>query len=327
MCMVVIGGITRLTGSGLSMVQWNLLMGAIPPLSETDWQESFELYKQFPEYRLLNEGMTLEEYQFIFFWEYLHRMWGRLMGLAFILPFAAFLYLKIIPQKYLKDLVFILLLGGFQGFMGWFMVKSGLVDQPAVSQYRLTAHLVLALALMAYVYIVAFRVRCDQQLHPLRTGQGIRKWIALLLGAIGLQVVFGGFMAGLKASLFYPSYPHMGTSWVPDNLFHHEPVWRNLFENPATINFIHRHFPWVIVLLAVVCFLQVRRNIVVKAVLQKEMLVLSLVIVLQITLGIIALTQSIGKIPVTWGVLHQVMGIVLFMVALHTWLKAKRLLS
>jgi len=204
--MVAIGGITRLTHSGLSMVDWKPLMGAIPPISEVEWQTSFELYQQFPEYQEVNYDKSLEEYKQIFFWEYLHRLWGRLMGLVFIIPFLVFLKKKYLPPPWFKRFIWILIGGGLVGGLGWFMVVSGLKDKPAVSHYRLAIHLIAAFSLLIYIYwqtlLVKYEPRTDSK-------DAVSKWPIWLIGLVVVQIIYGAFVAGMKAGLIHNTFPLM----------------------------------------------------------------------------------------------------------------------
>ncbi len=237
--MVVLGGVTRLTGSGLSMVDWDPVMGAVPPLSFADWQHAFDQYKQFPEYRLKNHGMSLAEFQVIYAFEYAHRMLGRFIGLAFFLPLAYFALRRQIPAGMGSRLVTLLLLGGAQGFLGWFMVESGLSDVPHVSHYRLTAHLLLAVAIYAVMTWTAFSL-----LQPgarAAPGSGLlRRLGGLMLVLVFVTLGSGGLVAGLKAGLSYNTFPLMAESLVPEGLFNLTPWWSNFFDNGTLVQFDHR---------------------------------------------------------------------------------------
>ncbi|WP_328703046.1 COX15/CtaA family protein [Arenibaculum pallidiluteum] len=239
--MAVIGAVTRLTESGLSMVEWRPLIGILPPLSEAEWQRVFELYKQFPEYRLRNAGMTIEQFRGIFFWEWFHRLWGQLIGFVFLLPFLWFWLTRRIPKGLMPRLAGLFVLGGFQGLVGWFMVLSGLVDRPSVSHYRLAMHLSMAFL----IYVLLLRVALDL-LDPASGGHraapagSLRRHARAASAAVAVTVVWGAFTAGLDAGLVYPTWPLMGGRLVPAEAWDLAPTWSNLFENHATVQFAHR---------------------------------------------------------------------------------------
>ena len=238
--MVIIGGITRLTQSGLSMVEWNLISGTIPPLNEAEWQETFAKYQQFPEYQKVNKGMQLAEFKMIFFWEYLHRLLGRIIGIVFIVPFVYFLFRNWFNTKQKKQLFFLLVLGGFQGFLGWFMVKSGLVDMPYVSHFRLALHLLAAFGVMCYIYwlILSFNNIKSYRLPVLNK---LSKWyITILL----IQIVYGAFVAGLKAGYYLEN-----TDSYLKNIFGYSVRGNgdfDLLNNAIDIQAFHRIFAWIV---------------------------------------------------------------------------------
>jgi cytochrome c oxidase assembly protein subunit 15 len=238
LAMVLIGGITRLTESGLSIVEWQPLVGTIPPLSDADWQALFQKYQTSPQFKQVNRGMTLGEFKSIFWWEYIHRLWGRLIGLVFALPFLWFLARRQIAGALVWKLGGIFALGAAQGAMGWYMVASGLVDRPEVSQYRLTAHLGLALLIYALLLWTAWNLR------GARLGDAapaaMRRGAAGLLILVTVAVLAGGFVAGLDAGLLYNTFPLMEGRLVPPDYLATEPWWRDVFENRATVQFHHR---------------------------------------------------------------------------------------
>ncbi len=242
--MAVIGAVTRLTESGLSMVEWKPLIGAIPPLSEAEWHRVFDLYKQTPEFQHKTGWMQLEDFKKIFFWEWLHRLWGRVIGLVYALPLLWFWVRGQIPQGYKSKLLFILLLGAGQGFMGWYMVMSGLVDRPDVSHFRLAAHLMLALLIYAALLWIAFDLKGRDKIScsfcQLRHG-----WIALAF--IGVTIVWGAFVAGLDGGMVYNTWPKMDAHWIP-------PEVTGLFavtHDPAAVQFVHR---WIAVFTGIIVF-------------------------------------------------------------------------
>ena len=240
--MVVVGGVTRLTGSGLSMVRWHPVSGVLAPVGEDAWQREFDAYRASPEYRIVNRGMSLAEFKRIFWMEYAHRMLGRGIGIAFLVPFLFFLAMRAIPRGMVPRLAGVFFLGGAQGVLGWYMVRSGLVDEPRVSQYRLAAH--LSLAVVIYVYLLAIAL----QVFDARGSKGDAAHRRGPLGRLALAaavsvfvtLVMGAFVAGLKAGYLYPTFPKMGGFWVPPGMFEASPWWSNFFENPVTAQFTHR---------------------------------------------------------------------------------------
>jgi len=238
---VVVGGVTRLTRSGLSIVEWQPLVGAIPPLSEADWQALFAKYRETPEFRLVNFAMTLEGFKRIFWWEYAHRLLGRLIGVVFLLPFLYFLLRRKLDAALAWKLAGIFVLGGAQGALGWYMVKSGLVDDPRVSHFRLTAHLGLALAIFSAQLWLALQV-----FSP-RTDFG--RLAAALPFLVLAMALSGGMVAGLRAGYAYNSFPLMNGHLVPPEILMLEPWWRNFAYNMATVQFVHRAFFWALLVL------------------------------------------------------------------------------
>ncbi len=240
--MVVLGGVTRLTGSGLSMVRWHPVSGVLPPLGAEAWQREFEAYRASPEYRLVNRGMSLAEFKRIFRMEYAHRMLGRGVGIAFLVPFLVFLAMRAIPRGMAPRLAGVFVLGGVQGVLGWYMVRSGLVDEPRVSQYRLAAHLSLAVVIYVCLLALALRVlgsRGAERAIAHRRGPVERLALAAVVSVFA-TIVMGAFVAGLKAGYLYPTFPKMGGHWVPPGMFEASPWWSNFFENPVTAQFSHR---------------------------------------------------------------------------------------
>ena len=238
--LVVVGGVTRLTGSGLSMVRWHPVSGVLPPMSEDAWQRELDAYRASPEYRLVNRGMSLAQFKRIFWMEYAHRMLGRAVGVAFLVPFVVFLAMRAIPGAMIPRLAGVFVLGGAQGLLGWYMVKSGLIDEPRVSQYRLAAH--LSLAVLIYIYLFALALRMlDAGGSQQRDTARLARRVTLAAGVtVFLTLVMGAFVAGLKAGHIYPTFPKMGGFWAPPGMFETSPWWKNFFENPVTAQFTHR---------------------------------------------------------------------------------------
>ena len=299
--MVVIGGITRLTHSGLSMVDWKPITGVIPPLNEADWQTEFDAYKQFPEFQKLNYDFTLEDFKSILWWEFIHRVLGRVIGIVFIVPFIFFLIRKVFNKTWVIRLTFLFLLGGLQGVIGWFMVKSGLVDNPDVSHYRLAIHFMAALTV--YSYIVWLFLLMDRPPQK-DSNRSIKTWSVAMLVLTALQLIYGTFVAGLQAGLFYNTWPMMDGSLmspaVSQNIGNLGIM--ALFEDPTTIQFIHRMLPYLLLGCLVILWQKTKYN----PLLFKATKLLSLFWGIQVVLGIITL---VTQVPVTMGVLHQLGGV------------------
>jgi cytochrome c oxidase assembly protein subunit 15 len=243
---LVVGGVTRLTHSGLSIVEWQPLVGTLPPLDAQQWQEVFEKYQRTPEFQKVNHAMSLAEFKTIFWWEYVHRLLGRSIGVVFLVPFLYFLARGRIPRNQILPVAGIFLLGGLQGAMGWYMVKSGLVDDPRVSQYRLTAHLGLAFIIFAAMFWVALGLLAQREPagEPrLRAVQRLAAWSAAL---IFLMTLSGGLVAGLRAGLAYNTFPLMNGHFVPPEILLLKPLWLNFFNNMATVQFDHRMIAWLL---------------------------------------------------------------------------------
>lgn len=306
--MVVIGGITRITGSGLSMVSWSVISGAIPPLSEAQWMETFEEYKKFPEYRKLNYNMTLSGFKNIFWWEYFHRLLGRIIGIVFILPFIYFLIRKSFSPGVLKGLLFILLLGMCQGLMGWIMVKSGLQDNPHVSHYPLAMHLSLALLLIGSILWLIFKINlatANEQPKIKKSGPGIPILPVVCISLLFVQIILGAFVAGLKAGYSYNTYPLMNDEFLPANVLSYSA---NIFENGVFIQFIHRWFAWLVTAAVFILWLKSRQQ----HFPQDGRLYANLMLwvcLLQVSTGIATL---VWRVPLFMGVIHQLLAVVLF---------------
>lgn len=311
--MVIIGGITRLTHSGLSMVEWKLIGGTIPPLNETEWQEIFAKYQQFPEYQKINKGMTLSEFKSIFFWEYLHRLLGRLIGMVFIIPFIIFWFKKWFNNQQKKQLLVLLALGGLQGFLGWFMVKSGLVDRPSVSHFRLAIHLVAAFAVMCYIYWLILSFNEVKKY----SGTKIFKWGKWFIGILLIQIIYGAFVAGLKAGYLLQTNESYLKNVVGYSFRNNSDV--DLFNNPFDIQFIHRVFAWVVCIFAIVIYKKTRNSKL--AGIGNIVLVL---VVIQITLGIATLLL---RVQLSFAIIHQFVAIVLLLSAIKLQYLSSRALK
>ena len=310
--MVILGGVTRLTGSGLSMVEWDPIFGIVPPLDEQSWNEAFGLYKHSPEYQKINIGMDLQGFKAIYWFEYTHRVLGRTIGIAFLLPLLFFLAKGWINRSLLPKLITMFVLGGLQGLLGWYMVKSGLVDNPHVSQYRLTAHLGLAVIIYAFMFRVALDLWYGKT--PSRvSGAGLRRLTALLGTLVFITILSGGFVAGLKAGFAYNTFPLMDGHWVPQAMFMQEPLWRNFFENIATVQFDHRLLATLVFTFVAVLWLATLRQPVPGQV-RFGLHAIMAAAVLQVGLGISTLLL---QVPVTLAALHQAGALLLFTAVMH----------
>ncbi|MGH8864433.1 MAG: COX15/CtaA family protein [Burkholderiales bacterium] len=310
--MVVVGGVTRLTHSGLSMVEWKPLVGAIPPLSQADWEEVFLKYQATPEYLRVNKGMALDEFKGIFWWEYFHRLIGRAIGIAFFLPFLYFLLRRKIDRPLALKLAGIFVLGGLQGALGWYMVKSGLVDNPRVSQYRLTAHLGLALAIYAAMLWTALGLLKPGHAAANEPRLRLGRYALALAALIFLMALSGGFVAGIRAGFAYNTFPLMNGHFVPPEIFMLEPWWLNLFKNMATVQFNHRMIAWLLMLLVPAFWLAAWRiPMPPRARLATHLLFA--VLAVQVTLGIATLLLMV---PVPLAAAHQGGAVLLLTAAL-----------
>jgi len=311
--MVVIGGITRLTGSGLSMVEWQPIMGAIPPLNEIEWQRVFQLYQSSPEFEKVNFGMDLSAFKEIFFWEWLHRLLGRFIGVLYAVPFLVFLLFGKIPKIYLPSFFGFFLLGGAQGLMGWYMVQSGLVDDPAVSHFRLAAHLGLAILIYALMFNMALRLSLplSDNAAPLTP---LRPMVTRCLIALGITMLWGAFVAGLDAGLIYNEFPMMGEYPWPQEALEQHPLWLNPLTNPATVQFIHRVLAMISGLMIIGLSLH-SRNFVLTPRVRRAFTACGVMVAIQITLGIITL---LTQVQLHVAVSHQAGALILLTLLLWT---------
>jgi cytochrome c oxidase assembly protein subunit 15 len=299
--MVVVGGATRLTDSGLSITEWQPILGAIPPLTEADWQDAFSKYMQIPEYHLINKGMSLGEFKLIFWWEWAHRFLGRFIGVAFALPLLFFLAKGWLSRRLASRFAGVLLLGAVQGLVGWCMVKSGLVDRVDVSQYRLALHLTVAITILGLLIWLLLDLGAAPQLVTATVPAAARVLAIGLLAVIVLQIVLGAFVAGLKAGLTYNTWPLMDGKFIPVGLGSMSPWYENLFENITTVQFNHRMVAYIVCLVAAA-------NAIVVAILPVEggarrlALLLVAAVFAQAALGILTL---LFVVPLPLGLAHQ----------------------
>jgi heme a synthase len=310
--LIVVGGVTRLTHSGLSITEWQPIVGTLPPLTDADWADVFAKYRATPEYRQVNSDMSLEAFKSIFWWEYAHRLLGRTIGVTFLLPYLWFLVRRRIPRGYAGALFAIFVLGGLQGALGWYMVQSGLVDDPRVSHLRLTAHLGLAFLIFGAMFWIALSL---SRAGMFGGGNGaLRRFAALLAGLVYLMVLAGGLVAGIRAGFAYNTFPSMNGYWVPPEILMVDPWYRNFTDNMATVQFDHRLIGWALALL--VPWFAWRVHVTPRAGPQPRraaLLLLGLVAV-QIALGISTLLLSV---PLPLAAAHQAGAVLVFAAALN----------
>ena len=299
--MIVIGGATRLTGSGLSIVDWKLISGILPPLNTAAWIKSFEAYQQSPEYQKITYGMTLGHYQQIFWLEYVHRLWGRLIGLIFLIPIIKIAFHPLLRRLYLLKIMALWGLIGIQGIIGWYMVKSGLIKEPHVSHYRLALHLMLGFITFGLTLYFGLKIRFEESPLPRRLlpwSQHLSHGLLFIL--LMITIFYGALVAGLKAGLIYNTFPTMDGRWVPYEIFTHQPLWRDLIDNPATIQWIHRCLALTMtVVTSTFCWFN-RQDF--------ACLWLLVGIGVQVTLGILTL---LFHVPLYFALLHQIMALIL----------------
>lgn len=312
---IILGGITRLTGSGLSITKWDIVTGTIPPLTEESWQKEFNLYQQTPQYHKINKGMNIDEFKFIFFWEYIHRLWARSMGFVFLIPLIYFIAKGLISRELGKKLGKVFLLATLVASVGWIMVASGLINRPWVNAYKLSFHLILAVILFIYLLWIIFSVYIDES-AALKYSVLKNQLISLCV-LLFIQIFLGGMMSGMKAGLMYNSWPTIGGKFIPELLLNinnwdsHNLVYydRNVFM-PTLIQFLHRNVAYIIfiwgVFISIKLFLNNKSILLTRA----AYMFISLLIC-QVLLGILTLINCIGKVPLLLGVLHQSFAILL----------------
>jgi heme a synthase len=317
---VILGGVTRLTGSGLSITEWNVITGVIPPLNEDAWLHEFEKYKQTPQYQLLNIDFQLSDFKFIFFWEWLHRLWARFIGVVFIIGFIYLLAKRYLKAEMVRPLLILFLLGALQGAVGWIMVASGLTgDAVYVKPTRLALHFIFAMVLIAYAFWFFLILVVPK--NDLVASQRIRSFSGWLLLLTTIQLIFGALMAGHKAATAAPTWPDINGSMLPESTFNHVPFLLNFIDNKITIHFVHRNLGYLIFILACVLSWKLYTFKTTSQTFNKIKAIPLLLVILQVVLGILSVVTSPGIVPNHWGAfdwfaqLHQVVGM-LFTLAL-----------
>ncbi|MGB0390660.1 MAG: COX15/CtaA family protein [Salibacteraceae bacterium] len=308
--MTAIGGITRLTESGLSMVNWNLFMGAVPPLSEEAWQKTFEEYQKFPEYKTTHNHFSLEDFKGIFFWEYIHRLFGRLIGVVFLIPFFIFLKRGLLKGKLLKQLLFLLTMGAFQGFLGWYMVSSGLIHEPRVSHFRLAAHLSTAFFTISYSLWIALGL-WQANSEPVIADSTTKRITFITVAILCIQIVFGAFVAGKDAGMIHNFWPNMNPGeFISSEVFNGNNLLDTLINNPSGIQFTHRYLAYVVSILII--YLWFRSKSKTDHITSSKFLFASIIVCIQFTLGILTL---LFHVPLIVALLHQ-LGALLLLLAM-----------
>ena len=315
----IIGGVTRITGSGLSITKWEIITGTLPPLNQASWESEFELYKATPQFEKINKNMTLKEFKFIYFWEYLHRLWARVMGIVFLIPFLFFLFKKMLHPALIRRLIILIFLTVIAASFGWIMVASGLIERPWVNAYKLSLHLSLACIVFVYLWWIILKESMDQSLRILNIG--LRRFSLLIFILVCIQIFFGGMMSGMKAGLFYPTWPDMNGVFLPDIIFNSSSWTLENFNEydkngfmPALVQVLHRFTAYGIVILSVI-FLYKLFNEVQKFRARLAGSTFAFVLMLQVIIGVLTLINCISIVPVFLGVLHQGIGIILLGVA------------
>ncbi len=304
-CMVVIGGITRLTGSGLSITEWKPIMGTLPPLNEADWQIAFQKYKEIPQFQKINYDFNLSDFKSIFWWEYIHRLFGRLIGIVFIVPFIWFFAKGRFEKSTLRKVLFLFLLGGLQGFLGWFMVKSGLAERTSVSHIRLAIHLITAF--ITFGFTLYFALELADKSKPMYSSR-LNKLVKTLFFFVIIQIIYGAFVAGMHAGKIYNTFPLMNGKLIPDGVVNMSPAWLNFFENQGTVQFMHRTFAYLIVLLTITLFVLASKV----QVDSKQSLAIRILLVavsVQFLLGVFTLLTGVNFLL---AIIHQAAAFFLF---------------
>ncbi|MBS1664258.1 MAG: COX15/CtaA family protein [Bacteroidetes bacterium] len=315
---VILGGITRLTGSGLSITEWNVVTGAVPPLNTAQWEAEFAKYKATPQYQILNSDFTLSNFKFIFFWEWFHRFWARLVGVVFLVGFVWLAAKNKIRSWMVKPLVILFLLGALQGAIGWIMVASGLTgDAIYVKPTKLAMHFVFALGLIVYAFWFALQLSVPENARIKGSGAvlSLRRWTWVIIGLLFVQLLYGALMAGHKAATVAPTWPTINGSWIPESLFTQKPLLQDLAGNKITVHFIHRSLAYLLLVLVVVWSAKAVRLPGQTPAFRRYRWLPLLVILLQVVLGICSLLASPGIIPQQWvafdwlAQFHQVTGL------------------
>ena len=311
MIQVLLGGITRLTGSGLSITEWAPIMGTIPPLNNEDWLLAFHKYQLTPQYQFLNSDFTLSEFKYIFFWEWFHRLWARLLGIVFLIPFVFFLVKKWFTKDMTRPMIILFLLGAMQGLVGWIMVASGLKgDRVSVDHYNLTAHFISALILLCYTLWFALTLLFNE--NKKTYAPKFRRYTLVVLVVLGIQLFYGAFMAGLHAALVANTWPGVNGQFLPTFLFSENSWLYDISSQRINVQWIHRGLAYILAILLIIWWWKARKTTELQP-LSRYAIVPFILVLVQIVLGILTVLNSTTNIPVTWAVLHQFNGMLLLM--------------
>ncbi len=326
---IFLGGVTRLTGSGLSITKWDIVTGIKYPFSESEWDIHFNLYKKTPQYLKINSGINLTEFKYIFFWEYFHRLWARLMGFVFVIPFIIFLLKRVLPKSLIIDLLVVILLASLVASLGWIMVASGLVNRPWVNAYKLSFHLLAAVALLSYLLWTIWKYRISGSSFTMIQSSFTYGMIVLIPIMLIIQVGLGGVMAGMKAALVAPTWPDINGVWIPEeikSIGNYSDYLFNEYELNASsgiiMHFLHRGLAYVIAVLSLILFvlsyklgdLRVFRN----------SFIIFILVIMQLILGVLTILGSVGQIPIWFAVSHQLLGIGLYSMSIYNLFGVKR---
>lgn len=317
---IFIGGVTRITGSGLSITKWEIITGTLPPLNSADWEEAFGLYKETPQYKKINAGMSMSDFKFIYFWEYFHRLWARIMGLVFLFPFLFFIWKKWIDKWMIRQLCFVIFWAMMAALFGWIMVASGLTERPWVNAYKLSLHLGIALTTLSFLVWGTFRA-FDYNNKGINSTVLYKLSLFFLLALI-LQIFFGAVVSGMRAALYYPTWPDLNGQYLPDVLYD-KKAWRleNIVEYdkdtlmPALIHVLHRNFGYIVYAFGIYLAIKIFKYPLRKY-FYRPAIALVVLLNLQVLLGIMTLVSSKASIPVSFGVMHQAVAIGLLVLAL-----------
>jgi len=314
---IILGGITRLSGSGLSITEWNLITGALPPLNEQQWLTEFDKYKQTPQFHLINFDFTLKDFKFIFFWEWMHRLWARLIGFVFLIPFIIFIIQRRFKQSMIRPMIILFLLGALQGAVGWIMVVSGLTgDAVYVEPAKLALHFIFAIGLLCYTFWFALQLMVPKEKIVINTS--LRKLTWTILAFVFLQLIYGALMAGNKAATAAPTWPDINGSFIPPHMLASSDGYLNLLGNKITIHFIHRTLAYLILILIIVWTIRAYK-ISASSLFNKVKPLPIVIVCLQILLGILSVIMSIHIVPNRWGAFewmaqfHQIVAILLLL--------------
>jgi len=314
---ILLGGITRITGSGLSITEWKPIMGALPPMNERDWNTAFIKYQQIAQYKYVNFHFTLSDFKFIYFWEWFHRLWARLIGVVFLIPFIFFIIQKRFKKEMIRPMVILFLLGALQGLVGWIMVQSGLEDSELlyVSHYKLAIHFVLALGLLCYTIWFAFDLLIPKE--QITINRPLRKMANWLVVLLVIQLIYGAFMAGLKAASVAPTWPDINGNWLPANI--HSLGNREfggisfLTDNPLVVHFIHRNLAYIISILIFIWWWRTNKIRGTRLFQKTKALPLAIVL-LQVLLGVLTVLNALNTKAFVWlGVAHQFVAMLLLL--------------